>query len=189
MDVRARRSFAISFALIVGISFAFGPEAWLQYPTVLANMIRGSTDYALNLAPAMVATEMGSSTWIAALVRVATIGISVFCVVGSVMTARRPDGVRLAALLATIAMLLIPGVIWYHYLAVLLPFGAMAWPGSAFAGRVGLIVSAAFVSIGPGEPVIVLLGAMLLVVVAGRALRPSAIDDGWASIRPVRRRH
>ncbi len=183
MDDRARRSFVISTALIVGISLAVTPEAWVQYPTVLANMIRGSTDYTGNLAPAVVAAEMGFATWVAALVRVATIVIGLCCVVGSVLAARRADGVRFAALLATIAMLLIPGTFWYHYLAVLLPFAAMAWPGSAFGGRVGLLASAALVSIGPGAPVIALLGALLLVVVAGHALRPSVGVDVWASLR------
>jgi len=170
IDGRARRSLVVSMAVIAGLSFLAAPGAWLQYPTVLANMIRGSADDSLNLAPAYVAAQMGAAPWVADVVRVATIIVALSCVATSVWAARRPRGAPLTALLATVAMLLLAGSLWYHYLAVLLPFAAMAWPASSSWLRAGLLVAAVLVSVGPGAPLVVLSGALLLAVVAGRAL-------------------
>ena len=75
-----------------------------------------------------------------------------------------------AALLGTVAMLTIPGTLWFHYLAVLLPFAAMAWPRTGSTVRGLLLASAVLVSIAPylGEPpLLVYFGSTLLSGAAG----------------------
>jgi hypothetical protein len=86
--------------------------------------------------------------------------------------ARTGPGVRVAALFATVAILLGPGTFWYHYLAMLLPFAAMAWPAAGSRMRVMLFVAAVDVSIAVISGPITLVAAAVLVALLFYELWP-----------------
>jgi hypothetical protein len=76
-------------------------------------------------------------------------------------------------------MLLIPGTLWFQYLAVLLPFAAMAWPRAEPPVRAALVTSAALVGIAPylaEQPLLAHAGATVLLVAAAWVLWPRRIS-------------
>ena len=81
----------------------------------------------------------------------------------------------MATLLATVTMLLIPGTLWYHYLAVLLPLAAMAWPRSPAWAKLALFLGAFITSLAGLNTIPIGLsffsGALMLAV-AGWVLWP-----------------
>ena len=69
---------------------------------------------------------------------------------------------------ATVALLLLPGTLWYHYLAVLLALAALAWPRADTLARGLLLVGAATVTVGGvTQSLIGLIGSALLLAAAG----------------------
>lgn len=92
-------------------------DAWLSYPAVLGNMLAGSADYPSNLA---LGYQLGNfmSEPLArgiALVVAAAFGAA------ALLAARRPGGLPAALTAAVMVSLLVPGTMWWHYTAVLLP--------------------------------------------------------------------
>jgi len=123
-------------------SFVLAPSAWLDTPQVLWNLVRGSGLTYLNLAPATMAANIGWPDMVVAVIRVITMVGGVAAMLAAMWMARRPGGLPLATLLATVTLLLIPGTFWYHYLAVLLPLTAMAWPRSTAWAKLALLSGA-----------------------------------------------
>jgi hypothetical protein len=146
--------------LAAGVSILLAPGDWLDYPVVLLNMARGSSTYATNLAPAAVLERLSGSDILGGTARLGMVLAAGVAILASVVLARRRAGLPAAALLGTVAMLLLPGSLWYHYLVVLLPFAAMAWSQAQPAARLLLLVSAALISLGLVWLPLALLGAI-----------------------------
>ena len=144
---QSRRAVAATIAAVMVISLIASPQAWLDYATVLPNMLRGATAYPFNLAPANSASEAGLPGMVVSAVRLLTIIAGILGIILSVWLARRPRGMPAAALAGTIAMLLIPSTLWPHYLVVLLPFAAIAWPIASVWLRTFLFTGAVIVSV------------------------------------------
>jgi hypothetical protein len=170
-DRRSRLAVILTIAIPVALSFAVSPTAWLDYPTVVLNMLGGSSDYASNLAPAMLAGRAGVPELGADFVRMASLLIALASVAGSVWLGRTREGLPAAALLGVIAMLLIPASLWYHYLVVLLPFAAIAWPRASSWMRTILLAGAAAVTVG--------LVWLPLTLAAGAILAVSSLAVIW----------
>jgi hypothetical protein len=105
--------------------------------------------------------------------------------VASAWVARRDDGRMAAVLLGTVAMLLAPATLWYHYLVVLLPLAAMAWPRANPVARLGLLVSAGALSLGMAYEPLALLAAVALVAFTLPALWPvkAPASGGFGRVR------
>ena len=174
MDRSSRVGLVAGLLGIAAISFILAPDAWLDYPAVLRNLLAGSTDYVDNHAPAHLVAGLDIPV-LATATRVSTIALAFAAVVASVPVAHRPGGAPGAALLGTVALLLLPATLWFHYLAVLLPFAAMAWPGADRRWRAGLFVAAVVLVMGSGEPWIAMVGATALV-----------LTSGWLLLAPLR---
>jgi len=173
-DRQARRTTLVVIVATLAISVVLSPTAWLDYPTVLLHMLRGSVAYATNLAPAALVEHVGGPGTLAATVRVGSLVAALLAVVTSVLLARTREGLPAAALLGTLALLLLPGSLWYHYLVLLLPFAAAAWPRAAAGGRLTLFASAALVSLGLVSLPLALLGGMGLALGSLVLLWPTA---------------
>jgi hypothetical protein len=179
-DRRARWSAVVTLGVGVTVSLALAPQAWLDYPMVVANMLQGSTDYASNLSPGATVRNLGWHDDLADLVRLVSLVGAIGSVLLSIPLARSRDGLPAAALLGVIAMLLLPGSLWYHYLVVLLPFAAIAWVPSSLRVRVLLLVAAAAITIGVAWLPLALAGAIALAATALAILWPGA--GGRASV-------
>jgi hypothetical protein len=172
----SRVSLIASSVVIGGISFALAPSSWLDYPAMFLNMTTGTTDYERNVALANAAAQIGLPGLIEQAFRIITVLIAIGGIVLSVWLARRPNGMPAAALAGSIAMLLVPATLWPHYLAVLLPFAAMAWPSAGTVVRVALFGTAGLLSVAStgNHYLAIHAAAMALVIVAGWALWPRA---------------
>ena len=174
---RSAISVIVTLLAVAGVSFALAPEMWFEYPRVLLNMVAGEGDYASNVAPVQVASRLGLDGVGLTLTRLASLVVGASAVFGAVWAARRPGGLPLAVLLASAAMLIVPGTLWYHYFAVVLPLVAMAWPKTSSTERVILVVGAAVssIAISPILPIdLTLIAAVVMLAIAGRVL--------WASM-------
>jgi hypothetical protein len=110
---------------------------------------------------------------LATTVRAASVLAGVLCVGASAWLARKPGGLPAAVVLATVTMFVVPGTLWYHYLAVLLPIAAMAWVRAGVPARLIMFLSASTVTIGGTMQLPVsLAGAAALLVTAGWVLWP-----------------
>lgn len=178
----------VTLATVVAVSFVLSPDEWLEYPTVLLNMMLGEGDHHANLALAEVAARSGvPDLGVGAVSLVALIG-GVAATLGAIWTARRPDGLPMAVLLATVAMLIVPGTLWYHYLAVVAPLAAMAWPRTVRWERFTLVGAAVVTTIAqtPILPYELALPATaVMLALAGRALWPGARATAAASVSPA----
>ena len=108
------------------------------------------------------------------------------CLLASIWLARRRGGMPAAVLLGTVAMLIIPGTLWLHYLVVLLPFAAMTWPRARAGIRGVLLASLVLVSVAPfldNPPLWVYLGTALSLTAAGWALWPRRADNQVTGLR------
>ncbi|MGH2407815.1 MAG: glycosyltransferase family 87 protein [Candidatus Limnocylindrales bacterium] len=162
-------------AAVTTASLLLAPLAWSDYMTVVGNLLRGSADYPANLAPAIqlqVAFGVGAP-W-TDLVRLATIVVGSGLLLLGLLWARRPGGWPGAATAGVAGMLLLPGAIWYHYLALLLPVAIHAWARAGSRQRLGLAIGAAAVSFGVAWLPLASLGAAVLVAASLIALRPPA---------------
>jgi hypothetical protein len=169
-----RRAFVLVLAASLGVAFILAPGAWLEYPTVFLNMLRGSTDYTFNLALANVAAQLGWPDAAVTLVRVASLALGALALGVSVVLARRPAGLPSASVAGGVVILLVPATIWGHYFTILLPFAAMAWPAARPAARILLLAGAALVVVfGLGQvSFLPHLGTAILVITALWVLWP-----------------
>ncbi len=167
-----------AFALaLFGVSFVLSPQAWRDYAIVLPNLLAGGAPVSTNLAPWAVAAQLGLPDPIPSLVRVVSVAVALACLVASVWPARvwpsrvwpsriwpaRVD--RDARLLsATAAMLLLPAALWFHYLAALLPFAALAWQRATASNRGVIVASAAVLTLGVAWLPLATAGAVVLVL-------------------------
>lgn len=141
-----RRSLVIAggaTAAVVLVSLVLAPGAWADYAAVLPNLLAGSADHATNLAPAVLLERAGLPGIAVTLARLATLVVALACALMAWRVGRRPGGTPAAVGLGSAAMLLLPAAVWYHYLVVLLPLAAMAWPRGSLRLRVTLACSAA----------------------------------------------
>ena len=174
MGRRAIGSLIATLLVVVGVSFILDPASWFDFPQALANLVTGSSDSLDNYAPASLVEAAGWPSAAATGIRLLTLGIVAATLVTSVWAARRPGGAPLAALLATISMLLLPGTLWYHYLAVLLPLAAMAWPRGRMGARTALLAGAvAVIAAGVTQPWLAIVGGGGMLAAAAWALWPA----------------
>lgn len=180
-DARARVTVVIALLVLFVPLMLLAPSAWADTPQMLLNLVRGEGDVYWNLAPAAMAGNIGWSDTAVSVVRGATLVGGVAAMLAAMWMARRPGGLPLATLLATVTLLLIPGTFWYHYLAVLLPLAAMAWPRSAAWAKLALLGGAVVTSLAGLNSIpigVSFFSAALMLLVAGWALwpRPHAED-------------
>ena len=154
---------ALGAVALVAVSVAISPRAWQDYAVVLPNLLAGSADYATNLAPDSVASHLGLADGLAGVVRIGSLVGAGAALVLSAVLARRPGGIPAAVVLGTVAMLLLPDAVWYHYLAVLLPLAALAWRAASPRARVLLLSGGALVSAALAWLPLALAGATLMV--------------------------
>jgi hypothetical protein len=138
----------LTVILAVALSALLSPSAWRDYLVVMPNMLAGSADDATNDAPWSMVARSGAPEQLVTVVRIGSIAIALGAVVASVLVIRRPGGLELAASLCSIAMLLLPAALWYHYLVVLLPLAIIAWPRSTTGARAAIVVAGLCVSAG-----------------------------------------
>jgi hypothetical protein len=181
-DRRSRWSALATLGIGVAVGFAMAPQAWLDYPTVVANMLQGSTDYASNLAPGATVLNLGWPAALADLVRLVSLAAAIGSVLVSILLARSRGGLPAAALLGAVAMLLLPGSLWYHYLVVLLPFAAIAWVPASLPLRALLLVAAAAITIGVAWLPLAVIGAIVLACTSLGVLWPGWL--GWPGLSP-----
>lgn len=177
MGNRARISFVVLGMAIAGTSFVLEPDAWSELITVLRNLAAGATDDRLNLAPANVVERGGLPEVVVLATRLASLAIAAAAALAAIFAARSRAGYPAAALMGTITMLLVPGSIWYHYLVVLLPFAAMAWPRAGLGTRLGLLTSAGLVSIAMTHEPVALGAAIVLAVISASVLWTRVGED------------
>ena len=170
MGQRSTITLLASVVCVGLVSFVLSPASWLDYPTVLVNLVRGDGDVWHNHALATIASQLGAPAIVVSAVSLTTIVLGLTAILASVLVARRAGGAPLAALLGTVAMLIIPGTMWYHYLTVLLPLAGMAWAGATPAARIGMFLAAGVVVIGLANPFVAVMGSTILVVLAANAL-------------------
>ena len=174
--VAGRRSAVSAVATLIavaGISLVLSPGAWRDYPDALVNMLAGGDPVSWDLALPEVAFRAGVEGAALPFVRIAAVVAGIAVLAASVWAARRPGGMPLAVLFATVAMLVIPGTLWYHYFAVLLPLAAMAWSPATRTERGVLLTAGALIGISVLDPVpleLSIVAAAVIVVVCGRAL-------------------
>jgi len=165
----------VTLAIIAGSLFLLAPQAWLEHPAVLRYLFADPANNEVNLAIGQVVSRWGWGPDAVSFVRLAMVSAGGACIVVSIWLARKRGGMPAAALLGTVAMLIIPGTLWFHYLAVLLPFAAMAWPRAGAGIRGVLLASAASVSIATyfdESALLAYLGSALLLTAAGWVLWP-----------------
>jgi hypothetical protein len=114
--------------LLVLPSFLLAPAGYWQLPQILINISGGDATVFNNMAPA--AQVMYLTHWAAAadLIRGLTILAALGLVWLSCRAATKPTGWPAAVACGTAAGLLFPATIWFHYLVLLLPLVAIAWP-------------------------------------------------------------
>ena len=184
--VRGPRRALITAAAVGGVLLAVSvlaaPGAWLDYARVLPNLAAGSADDSTNLAPWALVARLGVPA-LATVARLASILLAGACVVAAWRVARRAPAAAVA--LTTIAMLLLPAALWYHYLAVLLPQAALAWPRATGRARAALAGCAALISLGIAWLPLATLGAAALATVLVAVLLSGATSPCLAA--PTRR--
>jgi Glycosyltransferase family 87 len=161
----------IAIGVIVIPSLLSAPEAWGDYLRVFPNLLAGDARYPNNLAPAIVALNLGAPDWMTDLVRVLALATAALLVAASIVLARRIGAWPAAVGCAVIAALLVPAALWYHYLTVLLPLATFAWVRAGRPLRGSIVASAAVVSLGLALPAVA--------AVAGAWLSVSAIAGVW----------
>lgn len=178
--IRDPRGAARGFALVAVVLLVTAPlltAAWGAYPAVLANQWLGAaaTDPGNLALPAIVARIAPDAPVLSSVARAATVVVAAALFIVSILWARRPDGWAGALLAALMAGLLIPGTVWLHYLALVLPFVVYAWSRLAVVWRVAFIV--VFLALGLGGPQLRLVEELLLIVLVAVLL---------AHLRPAR---
>jgi hypothetical protein len=167
---RGRRMAAaavVTSGLLIALSVAVSPAAWVDYWRVLPNLIAGSASYATNLAPdQLLAHALPAARPVAPLIRILAVALGTGALLSGCLLARRSERWGQAVILAVVASLLIPSSLWYHYLAALLPLAALAWGKAVSRDRVGLFGGVALICMGIAALWIALLGAVVTVAFA-----------------------
>jgi hypothetical protein len=157
---------------VLATSFVLAPYAWYDFVRIIPNLLSGPSHFPNNLAPdSLVSYALPASLWAATLARLLSVGGGLVALAASVVLVRRRDGWPAALTLAVAAMLLLPSATWYHYLAVLLPLAAFAWPRAGRKPRLGLLAGAATVTLG--------LAALPLTVVGAALMTASTLAGVW----------
>jgi hypothetical protein len=139
---------ALALVPLVGLSIVLAPAAWLDFLRALPNLIAGPADYPTNLAlDSVMASLLPGSPLAASAARAVSLMGGLAAMVLAIVAARRPETWPLAVSAAVAAMLLIPSATWYHYLAVVLPVAAFAWPRAGLRARVAMLAGAALVTL------------------------------------------
>lgn len=113
---------------------------WRDFPTVLINELRGSSDYAANLAPTQLVIKLaGGDSVLVPIVRGLTLLTAGGLFLASLRFARQAGGWPAALLCALVASLFAPAVIWFHYLVLLMPFVFYGWPRATRLTRLLLV--------------------------------------------------
>lgn len=174
--VAAGRSAWLGAALlapVVAVSFLLAPAAWIDFVRVLPNLVAGDARFATNISPDnLLAYALPAAPFAAEVVRWLSLAAGVLAIVGSVFLARRPGGWPAAVTLGVAAMLLLPSSNWYHYLCVLLPLAAFAWPRAGRGPRAGLLGGAACVSVAVAVLPLAVAGSVLMIGASLFALWP-----------------
>jgi hypothetical protein len=180
-DRRSRWATVLTLGVAMAVSFLLAPTAWLDYPTVVMNMLGGSSDYATNISPAGVVDRLGLADPVAGLARALSLLLAVGCLGGSAWMARSRDGLPSAALLGVVALLL-PGSLWYHYLVILLPFAAIAWPRASRSARLILFIAAALITFSLVWLPLALFSAILLASTTLVVIWPTSTEGSPARL-------
>jgi hypothetical protein len=181
-DHRSRWATVLTLGIAMVVSFLLAPTAWLDYPSVVMNMLGGSADYATNISPAGVVDRLGLADPVAGLARALSLLLAVGCLGGSAWMARSRDGLPSAALLGVVALLLLPGSLWYHYLVILLPFAAIAWPRASRSARLILFIAAALITFSLVWLPLALFSAILLASTTLVVIWPPSTDGSPARL-------
>jgi hypothetical protein len=154
------------------LSLVLAPYAWADYVRVLPNLVAGSADYTNNLSPAVVLLRYGAPDLLVGVIRALMLGVALALLVGSVRLAAAPAGWPAAVACGATASLLVPGALWYHYLAILLPLAAFAWVRGGLVTRALLAASGGIVVWGLSLTPVAMLGAggLAATVLAGLSL-------------------
>lgn len=178
---RDPRSFVKAVGLIGTLGLLSWPwlaAGWRDYPTILANQLAGSSVYAANLAPASaLALLVPNLPILATLARLVSWALAAALIVASLRWAPQPGGWPVALAAATMASLLIPAVLWYHYLALAVPFLCYAFVRSGRLMREWLLLSAILAVLSLGATSGGLLFALPLGITLLVALRPQVKLD------------
>lgn len=151
-------------APLVGLSILLAPGAWFDFVRILPNLVSGPAHSATNLSPdSLVSFALPSFPLAAEIARWLAVGLGVVAVLVSMFVSRSPEGWPAAVALGVAALLLVPSATWYHYLAIVLPLAAFAWPRAGRGSRFGLATGAAAVSFGLAALPLALAGAGLMI--------------------------
>jgi Glycosyltransferase family 87 len=175
-----RRAFVgavLAAGVVVGVSIVLAPQAWFDYLRVLPNLIAGDATQSSNLSPWAAARTVGAPEWLTAWLRVAGVATAAAAAAASLLVARRGTGWHAAIALGSVAMLLLPAQLWYHYLCVLLPLTALAWGRASAGGRLVLTGSGAMITLGIAWLPLATCGAAILVFAVITVLWPVSQPD------------
>jgi hypothetical protein len=163
---RAGRGLALGsvlgIAAVLVPSVLLVPQAWLDYARVLPNLLNGDARYAHNLAPAVVALNLGLPGLIVDGVRLGAIVLSVALVIASLRLSMSRRGWPAAVASVVVAGLLLPAALWYHYLVLLLPLAIFAWVRADVSARLLLLAGWILVGAGISTPVLAASGTFAL---------------------------
>jgi hypothetical protein len=124
-------------ATIVVVSAALAPAAWLDWLTVLPNIIRFPMAESLaNLSISAVFASAG----LASVGVVAHYSVAACFALGSIALAARGQ-VHAATAAAVATLLFLPVTMYDHYLAATFVISVFVWPRATAAGRVGLAIA------------------------------------------------
>ena len=136
---------------VLAISFVLAPYAWFDFVRIIPNLLSGPTLFENNLSLHSLATYgLPGLPWGPEVARAISVAVGLGALAGSVVLARRREGWPAALTLAVAALLLVPSSTWYHYLCMLLPLAAFAWPRADRRIRAGLIAGRCLDHLRPG---------------------------------------
>ncbi len=174
-DARSRRTVIVALAGLLLTFILLAPQAWADTPAMIGNLLAGAGDVHWNLGPAAMAANIGWPDAAVGAIRALALVGGIGCLLLALWLARTPAGLPLAVVLASATMLLVPATLWYHYLVVLLPLAAMAWPRATSWSRWSLVAAAAVTSLA-GINILPIglsfFSAAAMFILAGWTLRP-----------------
>ena len=127
----------IASAIVVLPSLLWAPRAWGDLLAVLTATASGGLDIGWNISPLSMVHAAGW-TALETPMHLVLLTTAAGLVVASLVAARRLDGWPAALACATVAGLLVPTILWEHYLIVLLPFAAVAFPRAGNGARTAM---------------------------------------------------
>ena len=169
---RGLAGLAAASAVLVLPSLWLAPHAWADLVPVLNATAGGGLDIGWNLSPVAMAHAAGLSVLEFPLRLALWIGAGAL-VGASIIVAHKPDGWPAALACATAASLLLPTILWEHYLIVLLPFAAVAFPRASPRARTALAYTVLLLAVAD------FLEGRELVFVAAALFTALVIRDLW----------